>query len=142
MNLKKELIIRSIKIFDIGYITSIYLILGIILAKSVDNYLGKFDEEEENKKPVLRVILEVILFAWVIGVVIYIVRNIVPMIPFPLNGIQGYDHLKVKELTSGFTFIITFIYYQNYYQKKITSLYLRLENKKLIKTSLLAPLNF
>jgi hypothetical protein len=127
MNLKKELIIRSIKIFDIGYITSIYLILGIILAKSVDNYLGKFDEEEENKKPVLRVILEVILFAWVIGVVIYIVRNIVPMIPFPLNGIQGYDHLKVKELTSGFTFIITFIYYQNYYQKKIRSLYLRLE---------------
>ena len=90
----------------------------------------------------MRVILEVILFAWVIGVVIYIVRNIVPMIPFPLNGIQGYDHLKVKELTSGFTFIITFIYYQNYYQKKIRSLYLRLENKKLIKTSLLAPLNF
>jgi hypothetical protein len=127
MNLKKELIIRSIKIFDIGYITSIYLILGIILAKSVDNYFGKFDEEEENKKPVWRIILEVILFSWIIGIVIYIIRNIVPMIPFPLNGIQGYDHLKLKELTSGFIFSITFIYYQNYYQKKIRSLYLRLE---------------
>jgi len=127
MNFKKELIIRSIKIFDIGYITALYLILGIIFAKIFDLSLGKFNEEEENKKPIWRVILEVILFAWVIGIVIYIVRNIIPMIPFPLNGIQGYDHLKVKELTSGFTFIITFIYYQDYYQKKIRSLYLRLE---------------
>jgi len=126
MNLKKELIIRSIKIFDIGYITALYFILGIILAKSFDRYFGKFNEEEENKKPIWIVILEVILFAWVIGVVIYIVRNIIPMIPFPLNGIQGYDHLKVKELTSGFTFSITFIYYQDYYQKKIRSLYSRL----------------
>ena len=127
MNFKKELIVRGIKIFDIGYITALYLILGIIFAKVFDKYLGKFDEEEENKKPVWRIILEVILFSWIIGVTIYIVRNIIPMIPFPLNKIHGYDHLKVKELTSGFTFAVTFIYYQHYYQKKIRSLYLRLD---------------
>ena len=36
MNYKKELIVRSIKILDIGYITAIYFILGIILAKLCD----------------------------------------------------------------------------------------------------------
>lgn len=126
MNLEKELITRSIRLFDIGYITALYFILGIIFAKLFDTYLGKFNEEEENKKPIWRVLLEVILFAWVIGVVTYIARNIVLMIPFPLNGIQGYDHLRVKELTTGFIFSITFIYYQHYYQKKIKLLYSRL----------------
>jgi hypothetical protein len=126
MNLKKELFFIIIKIFDIGYITALYLILGIILAKVFDNYFGKFNEEEENKKPIWRIILEIILYSWVIGVTIYIVRNVVSMIPSPFHGIQGFDHLRLKELTTAATFSITFMYYQDYYQKKIKSLYSRL----------------
>jgi predicted membrane protein len=126
MNFKKEIIFRIIKIFDIGYITALYLILGIILAKIFDNYLGKFDEEEEDKKPIWKIILEIILYSWVIGVTIYIVRNIVSMIPSPFDGIQGFNHLRVKELSTAFTFSITFMFYQDYYQKKIKSLYLKL----------------
>jgi len=119
MNYKKEIIIRSIKILDIGYITVIYFILGLILAKLFDKYLGKFDKNKEDKKSILRSILELSLYLWFIGIVIYVVRNIVPLIPFPLNGVYGFDHLRVKEVTSATVFIISFMYFQQYYQDKI-----------------------
>jgi hypothetical protein len=119
MNYKKELIIRSIKIVDIGYITIIYFILGLILAKLCDKYLGKFDENKENNKSILRSILELSLYLWFIGVIIYVVRNIVPLIPFPLDGMYGFKHLKVKEVTTATVFIISFMYFQEHYQDKI-----------------------
>jgi hypothetical protein len=126
MNYKKEIAIRSIKILDIGFITAIYLLLGIILAKICDTYLGEFDEEKENKKQLWFSILELILYLWFIGIVIYIIRNVVPLIPFPLDGIYGFDHSRVKELTSAITFSITFVYFQNYYQQKIKNIFSRI----------------
>lgn len=119
MNYKKEIIIRSIKIIDIGYITVIYVILGIFLARLCDKYLGKFDEKKANKKTIFQHMIELILLLWFIGVVIYIVRNLVPLIPFPLDGYYGFKHLKVKELTSATFFTISFMYFQVYYQNKI-----------------------
>jgi len=119
MNLKKELIIRSIKILDIGYITAIYITLGIILATICDRNLGKFDETKESKKPLYQSIIELILYLWFIGIVVYIVRNLVPLIPFPLNGIYGFDHLRVKEVTSAALFSFAFMYFQYNYQDKI-----------------------
>ena len=84
---KKEIIVRGIKIIDIGYITALYLILGILSAKFFDARLGIFDVNKEKKKPLTQSILELILYLWFIGVFIYIIRNVVPLIPFPLNGI-------------------------------------------------------
>lgn len=119
MNYKKELIIRSIKIIDIGYITVIYVILGIFLAKLCDKQLGKFEEKKANEKSIFQHMIELILLLWFIGIVIYIVRNLVPLIPFPLDGYYGFKHLKVKELTSATFFTISFMYFQVYYQNKI-----------------------
>jgi len=119
MNYKKEIIIRSIKILDIGYITAVYFILGLILAKLCDKQLGKFDEKNANKKTISRHIFELILYLWFIGVVIYITRNLIPLIPFPLEGVYGFKHLKVHELTSATIFSIIFISFQEHYQSKI-----------------------
>jgi hypothetical protein len=127
MNYKKEIIIRSIKLIDIGYITTIYLILGIILAKVCDKYFGKFDEEMEEKKPLIQSILELILHLWLIAIVIYLVRNLVSLVPFPLNGIYGYNHLKVKELTVATTFSIVFIYFYEYYQMKVKYIFTKIQ---------------
>jgi hypothetical protein len=117
--LKKELIIRTIKIIDMGYVTMIYFVLGIFLAKICDKFLGNFDIEKEEKKPLYISIIEFLLYIWFIGVVIYIVRNIIPLIPFPLDGMYGFKHLKVKEVTSGSVFAISFIYFQTHYESKI-----------------------
>ena len=68
-------------------------------------------------------ILEIILFFWIVSIILYIVWNITPMIPFPLDGIMGYDHLKVKELhlASLFTFILFFL--QKNYKLKLDYVY-------------------
>ncbi len=126
MNYKKEIILRGIKIIDIGFITAIYLLLGILLAKLCDRMNGEFDKEKENKKPLWKILVEVILYLWFIGVVIYTVRNMVPLIPFPLDGMYGFNHLMVKEVTNAMAFTITFMYFQKYYQNKIENLLERL----------------
>jgi hypothetical protein len=123
MNYQKEIIIRGIKIIDIGYVTTIYIILGIILAKLIDRYYGKFDKEKEEKKPLWQSILELILLFWIIGIVIYVIRNLIRIIPFPLNRIYGYDHLRLKELALPTIFVTIFLYFQEYYQAKIKYIY-------------------
>jgi hypothetical protein len=116
---RNDLIRRSIKILDIGYITAIYFILGVILAVIFDRSVGNFNLKEEEKKPLWQSILEIIIYLWVLGIVIYIVRNVVPWIPFPLDNMYGFDHLKVKEVTSAAIFSFAFLYFQKNYQDKI-----------------------
>jgi hypothetical protein len=130
LDLKKEIIIRSIKILDIGYITALYLVLGIFFAKLCDNYLGKFNENDEKRKTLWQSLLEVILYSWFIGVFVYFIRNTIPLIPFPLNGVYGFDHLKVKEVTSASAFLITFVYFQEYYQEKLKYIHKRILSNK------------
>ena len=127
VNYKKELIVRSIKILDIGYITIIYVMLGIILAKLCDKKLGDFDEKKADKKSIYQHIFELILLLWLIGVIIYVVRNLVPLIPFPLDGLYGFNHLKMKELTSATFFTISFMYFQVYYQNKIKYVFSKID---------------
>jgi hypothetical protein len=124
---KKEIVIRSIKIFDIGYITAIYLILGVILAKFFDKKLFKFNQKNEDKKSTSQIVFELIIYSWIIGVVLYVVRNVIPLIPFPLDGIYGFDHMKVKEVTGANAFLVTFVYFLEDYQTKLKSLYNRLK---------------
>ena len=126
INYKKEIVLRGIKLIDIGYITAIYMLLGILAAKLCDKYFGEFDADAENKKPFAQSMAELILYLWFIGIVIYIVRNLVPLVPFPLDGIYGFDHLKVKEVTSAATFAVAFIYFQVFYQQKLKHVFSRI----------------
>lgn len=92
------------------------------LAKLCDRVFGEFDEEKENKKPLWQVLIELFFYLWFIGVVVYVVQ----LIPFPFHGVYGYDHFRVKELINAVIFFVTFLHFQNYYQKKITYLFTRL----------------
>lgn len=116
---QKEFVVRGIKILDIGYITAVYFALGLVCATIVDNYLGKFDEKKEKQKTLLRSTIELLLHLWVTGVIIYIVRNIIPLIPFPLEGIYGFEHRRVKEVSSAAMFAVAFLLFQKYYQAQV-----------------------
>lgn len=117
-----ELTIRGIKLIDISYISSIYLTLGAVLSIYIDKKLGKFNAQEADKKSKSRLYTEVLLHFSLIGILTYLVRNFVEWIPFPLNGIRGYDHLKLRELTSAGTFGFIFIFFQKNLTTKITYL--------------------
>ena len=123
----KELHIRGIKILDIGYITSIYFILGMIFAKIFDKIYGKFDEKEEETKSLLHKTIEVIGLMWISGIVIYIVKNLAELIPSPFDGLYRFEHSRVKELKNAVVFSFIFLYFQSYFKEKIQYYYNNLQ---------------
>jgi len=128
-----EIQMRSIKIIDLGFITIIYFAIGLLLASAVDTNMGPLDHAQEDKKSIWQLTLECVLLIWLVGVIIYIVKNLVELIPFPLNGIGGFDHMKVKELRNATVFIFVFLSFQNYLRDKTVNYYGRVMS--LAKTS-------
>ena len=123
MSIENEFLFRSIKIFDIGFVTVIYFLVGITLAKLFDSLYGTFDENKESKKSKLIQTIELMLMMWIYGVIIYFVRNIVEIIPSPLNGIGGFKHIKLKELKGAPVFVFIFLYFQSYFLAKLKYYY-------------------
>lgn len=123
--LPKELVIRGIKILDIGYLTVIYFVLAYFFAVVYDRVLGDFDESENAAKSTVQLSLELMFHIWTIGVLVYVVRNMVELIPFPLDGIYGYNHLRLKELIIAPVFTLVLITLQDHLRKKMNMLYRR-----------------
>jgi uncharacterized protein YqhQ len=121
--LAEDLTIRSIKILDIGYIGLIYFVLGILLARLMQNFFKKFDKKKEDKTGFFRQIIELILIIWLFSVTTYIIRNVAELIPSPFDGLYGFEHKLVKELSGASTFVFIFLYFQDYYKDKFTYLY-------------------
>ena len=126
--LKKELTIRSIKMVDIGFITVLYFILGYSVSLLLNKIYERFVDLNENDKPTYQLVYELLIHVWIIGIFVYIARNVVEEIPSPLHGIKGFDHYRVKELHSATTFTLIIFYSQPYIHKKINILYKRLSN--------------
>jgi len=119
----KEIKLRSVKIIDIGYITVIYFITAVLLAKLFTKLYGKFDEKKEEKKPFLLRTLELAGMMWIIGIVTYIVKNVVELIPFPLDGLYGFNHMLMKELKMGAVFTFVFLFFEEHFKSKLTHYY-------------------
>lgn len=128
----QDILMRSIKMVDIGYLTVIYVFFAIICAKLTDMLYGEFDEKKEEQKTTVILFLELLISLWLYGVLIYCIRNIVPLIPFPLNGFQGFDHFRVKEVYNPTIFTFVFLLYCSILLHKIKHFYERLPstNKK------------
>ena len=122
-SLSNDMLMRSIKIFDIGYITVLYISLSLVCSMTLDKVMGEFDEKIEAKKPLWRLTLEFILTVWLYGVLIYVVRNLIELVPFPLDGYQGFSHKKVKELDSAMVFTFTFVLFSKYLKSKLDFYY-------------------
>jgi hypothetical protein len=117
--MKNEILFRFIKVCDIGYITAIYFLLAVLFSKLADKIVGTFDENKERQKSKIQQTLELIGMFWLYIVIIYIVKNIVELIPSPFDGINGFNHSLVKELHSGFAFFFIFLYLQRHFLDKI-----------------------
>ncbi len=96
--------ITVIKILAIIYITIIYGIGGIYTGIFLDKYVYKklyINEEEEKKKNIMRIQGEIIIIIIIYGIVTYLGRNILQEIPFPFEGVEGFQYMRVKEVASG-----------------------------------------
>lgn len=120
-----ELIKIFIKMIDIGFLAAVYFVLGLLVSAVFDNLYGYWDEAYEKSKSTLRLWIETTIHLALVGIAVYILRNVVELIPFPLDGLYGYQHSKVKELSGGV--ILTFsILNQVVLRRKIEILYNRL----------------
>jgi hypothetical protein len=122
-SVQDEVIIRGIKIVDIGYVTILYGGLGLLSAAAMEKIFGKFDKTVDEHKSTIRIVGEVMGLLWVIGVVSYIAKNIVEAMPFPLDGVYGFRHELVKEVHSVFVLVQIVMYYQSSMKGKLQILY-------------------
>ena len=124
--LTREARFRFIKIMDMGYMVILYFIFGVVLSKVTDIVFGGYSEKEIKAKSTLRLILELIAMIWFNMVLFYIARNIMQIIPSPFNGLYGYEHSRLKEITDTAILGLTYLYFQNELRSKLTELKRRL----------------
>lgn len=114
---------RFIKILDIGYVTLIYFFLAMVISLLLNKVYGKYDEKVEKTKTTFRKTMDLVAIIWINVIIIYIVRNIVPLIPSPFNNIYGFKHYKLKELESAYVFEFVLIYTQQSLVNRLEALY-------------------
>ena len=128
MPLLQDILIRTNKMIDIGYITTIYFILGAVVANMITKYQTEFKNKEEDKRTVIKSSLSLILLIWTNGVLIYFARNLVELIPYPFDDFFGFHHMKVKELGAATAFTFVLLYYQPNLNKMMKYLTVRWKN--------------
>jgi uncharacterized membrane protein len=94
-----------IKIFALIFSTLIYVFGGLFITFILDKYVFKYvyDETDNdiNKKTTFRHFAETSYILAVIAIFGYIGRNVFQNIPFPLDSINGFEYMRVKEVSSG-----------------------------------------
>jgi hypothetical protein len=128
MPVLQDILIRGNKMIDIGFITTIYFILGAIVANLITNFQTEFNNKEEDKRTVINSTLRLILLIWTNGVLIYFARNFVELIPYPFDTFFGFHHNKVKELGAATAFTFVLLYYQPNLNKMMKYLSVRWQN--------------
>lgn len=94
-----------IKLIAIAYATILFIMSGFFTTTITDKYImQKFvdeDEKKENEKSKQKITLELSIMIGILGIIAYILRNIIQEIPFPLNNKFGFDYSRLKELSGG-----------------------------------------
>jgi hypothetical protein len=109
----------GVKLIDIGYVTFLFFMFGVVFAKGFDLLYGKFDKDKYKKEPKWKLLLEILIHVFAIGVVAYILRNVVELIPFPLDGVAGFRHSMLKELEGGHILTVVLILFQKNLEEKV-----------------------
>lgn len=117
---------RVIKVLDIGYVTTIYFIVAFCISVAIDKVMGVFDPDAYEKRGSLTILFELIAHTYVLAVIIYATRNLVELLPSPLHGVYGYDHMRLKEMTNAAIFSVILLWNQKYMLAKMNFLHDRI----------------
>lgn len=111
----------AVKLGDIGYVTLLYFVFAMLFARVFEMLYGTKTPEEYMKMPLWRLTADTIFHIFILGVIAYVLRNIVALIPSPLDGIAGFQHARLKELHGGFMLHILMILFQQSLIDKLTA---------------------
>ena len=111
---------------DIGYVTAIYFIVGLIFSRLFDKLFGEFDPKKEDNKNIVQVGAELVGMIWIIGISTYVVRNVVELIPSPFDSMGGFIHKKLKELSGASVYTMIVMGYAFHFRAKLDAFNRRL----------------
>ncbi len=118
----------GVKWVAIMYVSVIQVIIGISMSKIINKMIPSIKKKKVDEKYIPDESMFDLLFYSFVNLSLlvfanYILRNIVERIPFPLDGVFGYQHNKLKErygmIISGFILM----YYQDVFRERITIIF-------------------
>ncbi|NBS67520.1 hypothetical protein EBT31_01210 [bacterium] len=127
---KKDVAVRAVKIIDIGYIAALHFMSAFVVSEMIDRRLGKFDRAEADKKSLPRLFAEVVLHVGLLGVLVYVLRNLVELVPYPFDGFHGFSHKRLKELSGGVALTFSLFYFQYHLKAKMDYLAKRINKMR------------
>jgi len=110
---------RSIKIVDIGWATSVYFMLAFCTVWFMFGHDYDPASATEANKPTWLLGMEIVGHIWLIGTLSYFARNLFGLVPWPFDGIYGFDHLLVKEVNTSFTYSVLVVMFDTRFQKQV-----------------------
>jgi hypothetical protein len=129
-----NLSLRAIKILNIAYLFTAASIIGYIVARLLARVF-KFNEAKyKNKDGIvtksakIKLAIDIILEMALIGIVIYLSRQITQMLPFPFDGwkgigapddFTGYRQNRLKEWANPYPIAFFIIFFQDQLRAKI-----------------------
>ena len=125
-----QLIYRTVKILDIAYITILFFTFANITGYYLNQLSLYLYGNHHDKKTNFRLYLEILFQVICVGIVAYIIRNIVQLVPSPFDGMYGFEHGRVKELVSGGFIPVFIIMFQYSMQDKLSVIKHRQETKQ------------
>ncbi len=108
-------------------LSSVYFFLFALGASILLNFLSQFYEaytmkDKTAEKSLGRLMFEIISNIFFIVFALWIIRNVVERIPFPLEGYGGYAHAKLSLSTTIMLSSVTMLFFQTSLMDKIREL--------------------
>jgi len=110
----------AVKLLDIGLVTVYFFVLGISVAKWFDFMNGELNVKEYQEQNSFIMFLDIIVQLFLLGVIAYVLRNMVALIPYPFEGVAGFQHNRLKELNGGPVLEFVLIFFQQNLHTKIS----------------------
>lgn len=97
---ERDMCRQSVEILDIGWAATCYFLMAIATTAGVNKLASYLNPQPHTAKSTQRLLVEIILYLWLLCVCTLIVRNInvFLFIPTPLHGVCGHNHFLVKEI--------------------------------------------
>lgn len=104
-----------VKTLGVAWVGVLCFVFAFLVSRFIDNFTPKLDKS----KPKWRTFLEVCLQFGIVGAIVYWSRVFIKNVPFPLDGLSGYEHSTLGELRSLPLMVFIFMFFQTKTQEKM-----------------------
>jgi len=107
--------IQLVRLSAVAYVGFLSFIFAFLLS----HWLDKITSNLDKTKTKWRTFIEVAFQFALIGALIYLSRGLIKKIPFPLDGVSGYNHKTLGELKALPLIVFIVMFFQERTQDKM-----------------------